>query len=159
MKFWYLSGFKKKLTILMLMLYTLHWQTCCDHLDIVNHHLNFCQLFEVEHHQVHCTWYVYHCFLHQFFILKLRGLVVLDSVQVWRPHLPLSNSSFNPGSQNLGNTAPPHDEDASGRAFGDIEVWWWWRWWWWWWWGRWWCSTLLYYISQVIWVSKYRWST
>ena len=59
---------------------------------------------------------------HQFFIIKRRGLVVLDSVQVWRPHLPLSNSSFNPGSQNLGNTAPPHDEDASGRAFGDIEV-------------------------------------
>ena len=50
---------------------------------------------------------VYRCFFHQFFILKLRGLVVLDSVQVWRPHLPLSNSSFNPGSQNLGNIAAP----------------------------------------------------
>ena len=44
---------------------------------------------------------------HQFFVIKLRGLVVLDSVQVWRPHLPLSNSSFNPGSQNLGNIAAP----------------------------------------------------
>ena len=35
-----------------------------------------------------------------------------SSVLVWFPHLPLSNSSFNPGSQNLGNTASAHDEDT-----------------------------------------------
>ena len=35
-----------------------------------------------------------------------------SSVPVWFPHLPLSNSSFNPGSQNLGNTADGNDEDT-----------------------------------------------
>ena len=49
-----------------------------------------------------------------FYSVYVTEFCVFYCVLVWFPHLPLSNSSFNPGSQNLGNTAAlHHDEDSS----------------------------------------------
>ena len=86
-------------------------------------HFVLCYYVSLCHCVILCVivWHTLYCAFDNVFIPCVHFTVYIlqgafYSVLVWFPHLPLSNSSFNPGSQNLGNTAASaHDEDLSEK--------------------------------------------